>query len=49
VQALAWGAWSWRPELELRVGVGGVRAREPGLSTPIVEISITRAFAQLAP
>jgi hypothetical protein len=49
VQALAWGAWSWRPELELRVGVGGVRARDPGLSTPIFEVSITRAFAELAP
>jgi hypothetical protein len=49
LQALAWGAWAWRPELELRLGVGGVRARGTGLSTPIVELSITRAFAELAP
>lgn len=49
VQALVWGAWAWQRELELRLGVGGVRARGAGLTTPIVELSITRAFAELAP
>jgi len=37
------------PDIELRLGVGRLRARREGLATPLVELSISRAFAQLAP
>lgn len=46
VQALAWAGWSIAPTVELRLGVGGVRSFSGGLSSPIVELSIAKAFGQ---
>lgn len=48
-QGLAWAALAVADDVELRVGVGRVRSRHDGLSTPVVELSVSRAFAQLAP
>jgi hypothetical protein len=36
-------------EIQWRLGIGSVRAKQPGLSSVLVEVSITRAFAQLVP
>ncbi|NLZ41701.1 MAG: hypothetical protein GX886_10685, partial [Comamonadaceae bacterium] len=49
VQGLAWAGVALAPDIELRLGVGRLRARREGLATPLVELSISRAFAQLAP
>ena len=49
VQGLAWAGVALTPDVELRLGAGRVRARREGLATPLVELSISRAFAQLAP
>jgi hypothetical protein len=58
VQGLAWvglpiggrdGGGPAGGELELRIGAGAVRSRQPGLASPVIELSITRAFAQLVP
>lgn len=49
VQALAWAGWAIDRDVELRLGAGAVRARQGGLSTPIAELAVSRAFAQLAP
>lgn len=49
VQGLGWLAFGIGDDLELRVGAGALRARREGLSTPILELAISRAFAQLAP
>lgn len=49
VQALAWLGWSLPADSELRIGAGALRSRSGTLSTPVVELSITRAFGQLAP
>jgi len=48
VQGLAWVGLAVAPELELRVGAGAVRSRGDGLSTPLFEIALSRAFGQLA-
>lgn len=47
-QGLAWAGWSVLPSMELRLGVGGVRSFSGGLSSPIVELSFSRAFGQSA-
>lgn len=48
-QALAWAGWSWTEDLELRLGAGAMRSRGGSLSSPIFEVSISRAFGQSAP
>jgi hypothetical protein len=49
MQALAWMGWRLPADTELRVGAGALRSRSGTLSTPVVELSVTRAFGQLAP
>ncbi len=48
-QGVAWAGWSLAPGAELRVGAGAVRSRARALSSPIVELSLSRAFGQAAP
>jgi hypothetical protein len=49
VQAVGWAGWSATPGSQWRLGAGAVRSLRGGLSSPIVELSWVRAFAQSAP
>lgn len=49
VQAVGWAGWSDTPGSQWRLGAGAVRSLRGGLSSPIVELSWVRAFAQSAP
>ncbi len=48
-QGVAWAGLALADDIELRIGAGRARSRRDGLASPVFELSISRAFAQLAP
>ncbi len=46
LQSVAWAGWRWGRDLEGRAGLGAVRSTGGRLSSPVVEISVTRSFGQ---
>jgi len=45
VQALAWAGWRTGPDAQWRLGLGGVRSSGGNLSSPVAELTWSRAFA----
>jgi len=43
-QTLAWAGWRVQPAMQWRIGVGAVRSARGNLSTPLLELTWSRAF-----